>query len=97
MTASSILCDIVGVGGLELFRLERDLVRNSAPCELSRELAVRLATVGAIVGSPPMTSPPELDDSVIGVVCELLLVDVRLAIRLITSILANEARSQEKR
>jgi hypothetical protein len=52
---------------LELVLEELDLVRNSAPRELSREHAVRFPNTGAIAGRSPITSPPELVDNVIGV------------------------------
>ena len=68
-----------GVGGREDPRLEFDPL-NSAPCELSRDPAVRLMLAGAITGNVPTASPPELDDNVIGVDCVASLVDdIRLA------------------
>ena len=83
--------ELFGVGGLEEPLLEFDLVRNSAPFELSREVAVLFPVVaGAMEWRAPTTSPPELDDNVIGVDCVVLLVlDIgnRPKIRLITSIL----------
>ena len=48
--------------------VEFDLERNSAPRELSRDPAVRLLLATATVRRLPTTSPPEDDDSVIGVV-----------------------------
>ena len=55
--------------------VEFDLERNSAPWELSLDPAVRLLLATAIVRRLPTTSPPEDDDSVIGVVLAVWLVE----------------------
>ena len=56
--------ELFGVGSLEDPLL---VVRNSAPRELSRDPVVWIILAGATERSCPITSPPELDDTVIGV------------------------------
>ena len=83
------LFELFGVGGIDEPLLEFDLVRNSAPVEFSREVVVLLILTGAMVWRFPNTSPPELDDNVIGVDRVASLVEdigIRPKIRLITSI-----------
>ena len=78
----------MGVGGLDdVF----DLVRNSAPCELSLESAARFPLATATVRRLPTMSPPEEDVSVSGVVdgSSLLVAIGPNRVRLITSIRGN--------
>ena len=56
--------ELFGVGGLEDPLLDD---RNSAPRELSRDPTAWIWLAGATERNSPTTSPPELDDTVIGV------------------------------